>query len=444
MITVHEPAAVYRQRFEEVTGTGSAQTSWTLPLRQRGMELFSELGIPTPKHEEWKYTDVREVARLPFVHAPGGSATAPAGLEALLAALPAEADERIARIVLVDGRIVPELTDLSGLPAGTRVAPLVQALSEERAELEDYFGRLAGDQPLPFVGLNSAFFQDGVYVRAARGTEAASLHLLHVITGAGGATAAHPRHLFVLEESSALRVVEDYASMGEVSYLSNPVTEAFVGANAQLEHYRIVRESKTSFHLAGTFARLERDAHLRTHNLSCGSRLTRNELAIELRGRGCECVLNGLNVAGSGQVMDDHTSIMHAVAHCSSREYYRSVLSGDGQGVFNGKVLVLPDAQKTDGIQSNHALVLGPRALMNTKPQLEIFADDVRCTHGATIGQLDADSLFYLRSRGIEKEAARRMLVHAFAADVVERMEWPSVRNLAASMLEASLGNQRS
>jgi Fe-S cluster assembly protein SufD len=162
---------------------------------------------------------------------------------------------------------------------------------------------------------------------------------------------------------------------------------------------------------------------------------------VELNGTGGECVLNGLNVAQSRQLMDDHTTIIHAVPHCASREYYRSVLSDESQGVFNGKVLVRQDAQKTDGIQSNNALILSPRALMNTKPQLEIFADDVRCTHGATIGQLDAESLFYLRSRGIDRESARRMLVHAFASDVVERMEWKPVRELASAMLDRSLGH---
>ena len=442
MTRATETGNPHLRRFEALEGRwGSNGSSWALPLRRRGIATFSELGIPTPKHEEWKYTDVRELEKLPLALAETVTEPDPAQIAVLIAALEAEGDESVSRLVLVDGRFSERYSDLTGLPSGVRVLPFGQAVAEHRAQIEASLGTVADDQAHPFVALNTAFFQDGAYVFVPRGTrDMGALHVLHVTTGSGGATAAHPRNLIVLEESTQFRVIEDYASIGTGVFLTNPVTEAIVGPNARLELYKIGRESADVFHLAGTFVRMDRDAHVHTHNLSQGGRLTRNDVWLELAGTGGECILNGLNVARNRQLMDDHTSIVHAVPHCSSREYYRSVLSDESQGVFNGKVFVRPDAQKTDGIQSNNALILSPKALMNTKPQLEIFADDVRCTHGATIGQLDSESLFYLRSRGIDAGSARWMLVQAFASDVIERMEWKPVRDLATAMLERSLG----
>lgn len=438
----------YASRFEALEPAWSANgSSWALPLRRAGLEAFARTGIPTPKHEEWKYTDVREVGKLPLVHAPAAevpsSAALESGIESLLGSLRLDpANGGVAgRLVLVDGRVSVRHSRLGSLAGVIEAHPLAEAMAALRSDVEPLLATVANPEALPFVALNTAFFQDGAFVRVrGRSDEPATLHLLHVSTGAGGAAAAHPRNLIVLEESAQLRIVEDYASVGRPEFLTNPVTEVVVGANARIEHYKIVREATTVFHLAGTTIRLARDARIHAHNLSCGGRVVRNDLRVELAGEGGECILNGLNVAGERQLMDDHTVIVHEVPHCASREYYRSVLADESQGVFNGKVFVRPGAQKTDGIQSNNALVLSPKALMNTKPQLEIFADDVRCTHGATIGQLDADALFYLRSRGIRVNDARGILVHAFAADVVERMEWAPVRALATAVLDRALG----
>ncbi|MEZ4647247.1 MAG: Fe-S cluster assembly protein SufD [Candidatus Eisenbacteria bacterium] len=436
-------------RFEELEkGWGATGPEWVLRLRRAAMAAFQEGGIPTPKHEEWKYTDVRELDRITLTHADGTPST---GADiGPVPDLTTGADETVVRIVLVDGLFVPALSDLTSAPSGLRVQPLSVVLREQRAELESHLGSVAPVESHPFVALNTAFFQDGVHVFVPAGCkERVTVHVVHLASGGGAAgttvNAAHPRNLYVLGESAVVRVVEEYAASGagphtDSPYLTNPVTEAIIGANARLELYKVVRESGQVFHVAGTFARIDRDGHLDAHNVSQGGRLIRNDLRVELNGPGGGCVLNGLNVATGRQLMDDHTEIVHAVPHCASREYYRSVLSDESQGVFNGKVFVRPDAQKTDGIQSNNALVLSPKALMNTKPQLEIYADDVKCTHGATIGQLDPDSLFYLRSRGIEAETARRMLVHAFASDVVDRMAWEPMRVLAGSMLDETLG----
>ena len=449
MTHVQDTLHPFALRFEELEANRSADgPEWTRRLRRAAMAAFSEVGIPTPKHEEWKYTDVRELDRMTLVHADETSVL-DAG-PGSVSPLQAGSDETILRVALLDGRFAPTLSDLSSAPAGVRVEPLSVVLREGRAELESHLGSVATIEDHPFVALNTAFFQDGVHIFVPAGCkERVTVHVVHIAgasdSSGGRANVSHPRNLYVLGESAEVRVIEEYSSHDEGSpsdriLLTNPVTEAVIGPNARLELYKVARESSQVFHVAGTFARIDRDGHLDAHNVSQGGRLVRNDLRVELVGSGGGCVLNGLNVANGRQLMDDHTEIVHAVAHCASREYYRSVLSDESQGVFNGKVFVRPDAQKTDGIQSNNALVLSPKALMNTKPQLEIYADDVKCTHGATIGQLDPDSLFYLRSRGIDAEAARRMLVHAFASDVVDRMAWEPMRVLAGSILDETLG----
>jgi Fe-S cluster assembly protein SufD len=285
------------------------------------------------------------------------------------------------------------------------------------------------------VALNTAFLQDGAFVRVARGRAFSEpLHLVHVNTG-GDATAAHPRHLIVLEEGASASVLEDYVSFGEEATLNNPVMEIVLGPGARLALHKLARENARTLHLAGTFIRLERDSDLDSFSIVRGGKLVRNDLRADQVGPGATCTLNGLNVIYGTQVADDHTTVVHGVPHGTSREYYKTILDERAEGVFNGKVLVLEGAQKTNAQQSNRNLLLSDQALMNTKPQMEIFADDVKCSHGATIGQLDPEAIYYLRSRGLDLEAARMLLTEAFASDIVAGIRSEPIRDMVGSTL---------
>ncbi len=424
--------------------TDTATKDWTNDLRARHRDAFETQGVPTTKNEEWKYTNVRAIRDWEFKTATGAvgvPSVSPFLLGNVGDSAAGDADTnagKVARLVFVDGQFAPNLSDLSAwTDNGARLAPMSEALTTDRDELESRLGTLQGDGSYPFASLNAANFTDGVYLHVPKNADVeTNIHIVHTASGSATTNNAAvnlscPRSLFVIEEGARVRIIEDYQAHAEGNYLVAPVTEVFVGANAQVEHFKVNRDSGSVHHIAATFARLDRDSHFHTNNISRGGKLVRNDLRVVLSGSGCECVLNGLNVGHDQQLMDDHTEIVHEVAHCASREFYKSILDDEAQGVFNGKVHVVQDAQKTDGIQSNNALILSDKALMNTKPQLEIFADDVRCTHGATIGQLDEAAFFYLRSRGIPRREATKILVQAFAGDVIERMNYAPMEAIA-------------
>ena len=248
------------------------------------------------------------------------------------------------------------------------------------------------------------------------------VHVLFVSTAPGEAVVTHPRVLLLAGDNSQVSVIESYAGLRDAGYFTNAVTQIDAGAGSVVNHCKILRESLQSYHVAGVQARLARSAVVTSNSITLGGALVRNDIGVVLDGEGAECTLNGLYLAGWKQHIDNHTTIDHASPHCASHELYKGILDGDGRAVFNGKIIVRQDAQKTDAKQSNKALLLSERAQVNTKPQLEIFADDVKCTHGATVGQLDEDALFYLRARGLGREEARRILIQAFATDVLNRI----------------------
>jgi len=293
-------------------------------------------------------------------------------------------------------------------------------------------GQLARIAPFDqhaFVALNTAFLDDGAYLKLPAGAIVPQpIHVLFITTSAAGRPVTHPRVLIVLEPNSQASVVETYAGDPDAAYFTNAVTEIVLGENAVLHHCKVQHESAAAYHIGSMQVRAGRSSTCASHSISLGGALVRNDIVAVLNGEGAECTLNGLYLADGQRLVDNHTTIDHAQPHCASREVYKGILADRARGVFNGKIVVRPDAQKTDAKQTNRALLLSADALINTKPQLEIFANDVKCTHGAAVGQLDDEAVFYLRSRGLGEAAARQLLIHAFAAEVLDRLSIEPIR----------------
>jgi len=391
-------------------------------LRQLGIERFAALGFPTLRQEDWRFTNVASIARGSFVRP---QADPEAADPARLAVLDFPA---AARLVFVDGRCSAKLSQVGELPAGTVVASLAEVLANNPDQVLPWLGQLAQVGQHPFVALNAAFLEDGACVLIPRGAVIEQpIHLLFLSSGTdAGATFSFPRNLIVTGENSQATLVETYA--GEGAYLCCPVTEMVAGPASVIDHYKLQRESREAFHLATFQIEGERSATPSSHSISIGGALVRNDVNAVLAGEGIDCILNGLYLAEGRQLIDNHMRVDHAKPHCASHELYKGILDGKARAVFNGLIHVHPGAQKTDAKQSNRNLLLSSEAIANSNPQLEIFADDVKCTHGSTVGQLDDDAIFYLRSRGIGAEAARSLLTYAFASDIVERIKLEPVR----------------
>lgn len=398
--------AHYQARFNELAGTDALQ-----PLRQKALEHFAAAGFPTSKDEEWAFTNIAPLTRINFELA--APTTAPATLDAYRYGLNG--------LTFVDGHLAQ--AQLDALPAGVRVERLGDVL-----DVNEFLGRAAATEDAAFTALNTAFLQDGAVVYLPSGAVVEQpIHLLFVSTRANAVS--HPRVLVVAEANSQATIVESYVGLADEPYLTNSVGEFFVGPNAALDHYRIQREAAAAFHIAATHVCEERAAQFRSTAITLGGRLTRHHIHTALAGQGVDSTLNGLYIEDGAQHVDNHTLIEHAAPHCQSHEFYKGILGGQATGVFRGKIHVHQAAQKTDAYQANQNLLLSETAQINTKPQLEIYADDVKCSHGATIGQLDADALFYLRSRGIGQREAVRVLTRAFAGEVLDRVRVPALQD---------------
>ncbi|MFL6192945.1 MAG: Fe-S cluster assembly protein SufD [Thermoanaerobaculia bacterium] len=415
-------------RFQrEAGGRASLQA-----LRRMAAERFAILGFPNLRQEEWRLTNVAPIVQGTF-HRPEA---APDALDPDL--LAPHLFDAAARLVFVDGRFSPRLSLVGELPAGTVVASLAEVLAREPELVEPWLGRLTGFDHHPFVALNTALMADGAFVLIPRGAVTGTIHLVFYSTGEEGrATASFPRNLFIAGENSQTTIVETYAGAG--AYFTAPVTELEAGPGAVVDHYKVQRESREAFHMATFQVRGERACVPSSHSISIGGGLVRNDVNAVLDGEGIDCILNGLYLADGRQHVDNHMRVEHVKAHCASHELYKGVLDGKARAVFNGLIHVHHGAQKTDAKQSNRNLLLSRDAIANSNPQLEIFADDVRCTHGSTVGQLDEDAVFYLRSRGIGAEAARSLLTYAFASDIVERIKVAPVRRDLEEFLFARL-----
>lgn len=397
---------------------------WLKQLREQALERFMGHGFPTTREEAWKYTDVRPIAKR-RLRVPETTPDLPEAVMRphLLG------DAQAWRIVFLDGRFAPALSQLEGLPDGVTLRCFAAALEEEPAVLEAFLGHYADTERHPFVALNTAFMDDGVFLRLRDGVQLEKpLQILYVSSGTED-TVSHVRNLFVADRHSRALVVESYVGVGEGPYLTNAVTEVVTAADATVEHYKLQQESTRGFHVAGVYAYQERDSRYLSHNVSLGARLSRTDIGVQLDEEGAHCTLNGLYLGSGRQHIDTHTRIDHLKPDCTSHEWYKGVLDGHSRGVFDGRVVVHPDAQHTDAQQANNNLLLSRDAEADSKPQLEIYADDVKCSHGSTVGQLDETALFYLRSRAIDEPTARSILVYAFASDILKGMHLVPVRS---------------
>jgi Fe-S cluster assembly protein SufD len=407
----------YVQREARLPGQG---LPWLRAQRRQALEYFMDTGFPTFQHEDWKYTDVRPIAKRRFVPADGVGHVDAAALAPY--ALPGH------QLVFVDGRYQPALSRLGPLPDGARLLSLGEALARDPALVEGRLGACAGPARHGFAALNSALLQDGAVVYLHAGTVLEEpIHLLFVSTGAPDA-AAYPRNLIVAEAGSQATVIESYLGRDGGPTLTDALSEVTLEPGAALEHYRLEREAESGYHIGATHVRLARDSRYSSHAVALGARLARHELYAALEAEGAECALNGLYVGRGRQHLDQHTRIDHCRPRGTSRELYKGVLDGEARGVFSGRVVVHPDARKSDAEQANHNLLLSDTAEADSRPQLEIYADDVKCAHGSSTGSLDPDQLFYLRSRALDEALARNLLVYAFARDVLARMRLAPLR----------------
>jgi Fe-S cluster assembly protein SufD len=409
------------RRFE----TQASQPTWLLPIRKAGMARFAELGLPTLKDEDWRFTNVAAIAKLPFNPAfdQTDDVTADQLAKFTFSKLPG------AKLVFVNGHFAPKLSTVKNLPSGVRVGSLAATLASDAAFLEKHLGRYAQSADNGFSALNQAFFLDGGFVHVPAGKIVEEpIQFIYVSTAKENGATFHPRNLVISEASSHATILESYISLGSTGYFTNAVTELFAGDNAHLEFVKFQDEAADAFHMAAFHGEFGRASNVNVHSFALGAKLSRNNIRTKLAGEGLECILNGLYLTRGEQLADHHMIVEHAQPHCASHEYFNGILDDKSKGVFHGRILVRPIAQKTDAKQTNKNLLLSDDATADTKPQLEIYADDVKCTHGATIGQLNDESVFYLRSRGISPETARRMLIHAFAGEIIERIKHEPAR----------------
>jgi Fe-S cluster assembly protein SufD len=394
-------------------------------LRESGIARFSELGFPTAHDEEWRFTNISSLAGISFRQ---GSASAPSNLTASKLEDLTYGSWNCHRLVFVNSAFHPELSDAPPVQ-GLVLTTLRQALENDPRTVEAYLAKYADFEEHSFVALNTAFLDDGALVNIHKDTVVEKpIHLIFVSVPGREPCMAHPRVLIVAGVNSQATIVESYVSLEPGVIFTNAVTEIVLADNAGVDHYKIERENSQTFHVATLQVQQGRSSRFASHSITTGGSLVRNDVNAVLGAEGCECTLNGLYMARDKQMIDNHTRIDHAKPHCTSHELYKGILDDQARGVFNGKIYVHQDAQKTDAKQTNKTLLLSEDAVINTKPQLEIFADDVKCTHGATVGQLAEEAIFYLRSRGIGREDARSLLTFAFANDIIGRIKVEPLR----------------
>jgi Fe-S cluster assembly protein SufD len=412
-------ATDYQEQFATLPNEGPP---WLAPIRRSAMAYFESYGFPTPRNEDWHFTNPAPVTE-------AGFEPMKPGLGRIVAAdvLPfVFGHAEWPTLVFVNGRFSPTLSRVDALPPGVRLMSLASALHEEPTLIERHLGTLArvDVQAFAFTALNTALMGDGAVLHVEPNVVVEQpIQLLYIADAAADGGVCYPRNLVVVERGGQVSVIEQYVSIGGERYLTNAVTELVIGEGATVAHYTLQREGERAFHIGHVEASQQRDSHFVSFSFATGALLSRKNIYTRLLGDGCGATLNGLYLLDEGQTCDHQTRIEHVAPNCYSRELYKGILDGRSHGVFNGKVYVHPAAQKTDGKQTNKALLLSERARIDTKPQLEIFADDVKCTHGATVGRLDEIASFYMRSRGITAETTRKLLTYAFAAEVLETIE---------------------
>jgi Fe-S cluster assembly protein SufD len=406
----------------------SSQPKWLAPLRKAGIASFAEAGFPTTSDEDWRFTSIVPIAKLPFKLAPNVAVN---GAESKLLNDAAFTKLVGHRLVFVNGFFSAKLSEIKPVAGGVRIENIAAALAKDAVLIEKHLGHYAHTEGNSFAALNQALFTDGAFIFVPQGQEVAEpIQLIYISSANQNGEVILPRNLIVAEANSKLTVVESYLSTGNVAYFTNAVTEILAGDNAAVEHIKLQDEATNAYHIATIAGEFGRTSNVSVHSLALGAKISRNNIRTKLAGEGLECLLNGLYLTKDEQIADHHMIVEHAQPHCASHEYFNGILDDKSKGVFHGRILVREIAQKTDAKQTNKNLLLSDDATADTKPQLEIYADDVKCTHGATIGQLNSESIFYLRSRGMSLDTAKQMLIHAFAGEIIERIKCEPAREV--------------
>jgi Fe-S cluster assembly protein SufD len=438
--TATKSAAQYLEHFTEFEKRAAgSELPWLRKLRREAFARFCEIGFPTTHDEDWRFTNVAAIANTTFgLAAPDSTFAEDRQMWATIDNVKLAGAS--CRLVFLNGRFAPELSTQPSA-AGVTVSSFAQTLSAEPGLIEQHLGRYEdarrdGPAALGFSALNMAFAEDGAFVHIGRGVVVEKpIHLLFVSTLDEAPIMSHPRNLFLVDENSQASIVEEYVWLGGGSGLCNAVTELVAGDGAVLSHFRASHKGEAAarngsgFNISTLRIHQGRSANVTTHSVLLGGTLVRNNVHPVLAGEGGECLINGLFLCAGSEHIDNYMLVEHASPHCGSRQFYNGILDGHARGVFHGRIIVHKDAQKTDAKQTNRNLLLSDDAQIDTKPQLEIHADDVKCTHGATIGQIEEDALFYLRSRGIEEDAARKLLLMAFAEECMARMQEGEARS---------------
>jgi Fe-S cluster assembly protein SufD len=410
--------------------------AWIRSLRKGAIERFASLGFPTAKDEEWKYTRVEPIVNTPFQFAlnPSDGVTLEKINAFSFGAL------QWPRLVFVNGFYSAKLSELSELSGKIKVSSLREAFLKEPERVEAHFGRYVNLEKNAFGALNTAFVQDGALIDLGRGEVVDEpIHLVFISVSPGGTVLSQPRNLMVAGAGSSATVIESYVSLAAECYFTNAVTEIVLEEGARLDHNKLLRESENAFHIGTTHVCGKKGSFLSSSSVAWSGRIAKNQLRVLFDAEEGECVLNGLYVVSTGQHVDNSILIDHAKPRCTSNELYKGIVNGRGTAVFNGKIIVREDAQKTSAHQVNKNLLLSEEANVDTKPHLEIFADDVKCTHGAAVGQLDEEAIFYLKSRGLSEKSARNILTYGFASDVIQRIKVEPVRKEFVHLLAERL-----
>jgi len=434
--TATQALQAYTESFQGLEKSAASHApSWLRKLRQAGFSRFNDTGFPTTHDEDWRFTNVSAISQTPFQlvrnehRLPSRQQLEPYRLAGAACVL-----------VFVDGRFAPGLSSMGKLPDGVKVTSLAAQIAGNSQDVEWHLGRYLDIQRDAFSALNTAFVEDGACVQIAKGAVAEQpIHLLFVSAAHDAPVMSHPRNLIIAEEGSQATIVEEYISLDGAPAFCNTATELVAGDNAVVSHYMIEREDAQAFNVSTLRIEQGRNANISSHSVLIGGALVRNNVHPVLAGEGGECLINGLFIGNGRQHLDNYMLVEHASPHCGSRQFYNGILDDHAHGVFHGRIIVHKDAQKTDAKQTNRNLLLSDHAQIDTKPQLEIYADDVKCTHGATIGQIDENALFYLRSRGIDEISARRLLLVAFAGECLDRMHEGPARTHVEALIGAHL-----
>ena len=430
--------ATFLQEFEARSGAATVESAdWLDAIRRTAMERFAATGFPTTRDEDWRFTPITPIVQGTWQPASGSSTVAREELNPFGFGHP-----EWSTLVFLNGALNERLSSIGFLEPGVKVGGMAESLRSDGAVLESHLARHAWIDSSPFTALNTAFFREGGFVHVPANTDVSRpVHLVFVTTAEAGGSVVHPRNLIVLEAGARASVIESYVTISPgIAYWSNPVSEVVAGANSWLEHTRIQRESERAYHIGATHVDQQRDSHYRSFSMAIGGALARHNLRVRLNDQNIETLMYGLYLTRGEQVVDNHTAIYHDQPNCRSWEVYKGVLEGRSRAVFNGKVFVKPEAQKTDAKQTNRNLLLSDTARVDTKPQLEIFADDVKCTHGATVGRLDQMALFYAQARGVPAREAQRLLTYAFAAEVIAEVALDPVRDELERLVRDRLG----